>query len=155
MRPVPILLATTVLVLASVAQAGVQNGRSRSIPNGWVVQNGGEKMPLPVEQAFPMSMMTGREGKLLLRVQMPAGYYLYSEKLSFTAEGFTIRRVSAPTAIRKVDEFLGAVNIYTGVVTFVLEPSSNNAKGAVRVKFQGCAERVVCYPPTVRRFVVG
>lgn len=121
----------------------------------WVLQGVDQDQPLPVEQAFHMSLSTGRDGKVLLRVEMPPGYYLYRDKLQFSSVGFRIKNVSLPLARAKHDEFLGNVNIYTGAVIFVVTPDALTASGDLRVKFQGCAERLVCYPPTTRVFRIG
>jgi thiol:disulfide interchange protein DsbD len=121
----------------------------------WVVKSAGQDIPLPVDQAFRMSLFTALDGKVLLRVEMPPGYYLYRDKLQLSSAGFRIKNVSFPLAKAKHDEFLGNVRIYTGVVTLVVTPDALTPSGDLKVKFQGCAEQLVCYPPTTRVFRLG
>lgn len=121
----------------------------------WVVKSASGDIPLPVDQAFRMSLFTGLDGKVLLRVEMPPGYYLYRDKLKLSSAGFRIKNVAFPLAKAKHDEFLGDVRIYTGVITLVVTPDALTPSGDLRVRFQGCAEQLVCYPPTTRVFRLG
>lgn len=112
--------------------------------------------PLSAERAFPMSVMTGRDGNVLVTWEMPPGYYLYQDKIQFAARGgLTIKRVVVPTGLLKNDPFLGSVRIYRDLVTVIVSPTAKGQSGELLVKFQGCLEEKVCYPPMQRVFQVG
>lgn len=150
-----LILQVVLAVLLSGLLYAPKAAAQAKLPKGWVVQNGqADRVPLPVDQAFSMSAMTGRNGNILIRVQMPVGYYLYRDKLKFSANGFTIKNVGMPKAKVKDDEFLGRVNIYAGTVFFEVSPAQAKAAGTLVLRFQGCAEALVCYPPTTKRFAV-
>lgn len=111
--------------------------------------------PLSAEQAFPMSVMTGRNGEVLVRWEMPAGYLLYADKVSFAARGgLVIKHVRMPTPMIKNDPMLGAVKILRDEVTVVVEPMTPGMRGELLVQFQGCAENRICYPQIRRVFQI-
>ena len=109
---------------------------------------------LPGELAFRASMMTGRNGEIIVRWDMPEGYYLYKNKMKFdVVGGLRINRVIAPAGLVKNDEFLGRVEVYRDSVSVVLD-RQGLAGGALKVAYQGCAEDKMCYPPMTRLFSV-
>jgi len=113
-----------------------------------------EETFLPGELAFRASMMSGRNGQVLIHWEMPPGYYLYRDKLKFEASnGMSIRKVNAPAGLLKVDPFLGRVEIYRDSVTVVVDRDPSKA-GTLKVAYQGCAEDKICYPPMTRVFAI-
>ena len=109
---------------------------------------------LPGELAFRASMMTGRDGEIIVRWDMPEGYYLYKNKMKFdVVGGLRISKVVAPAGLVKEDEFLGRVEVYRDSVSVVLD-RQGAAGGSLKVAYQGCAEDKMCYPPMTRMFNV-
>lgn len=138
-------LLTTLLLLTGtgIASAGPDSSRY------------GSDEPLSSERAFPMSVMTGRNGQVLVMWQLPPGYYIYRDKISFASRGgLTIKRVRVPDGQVKNDPLMGSVRIYRDMVTVVVEPAADGVAGELLVKFQGCAEDRLCYPPMTRVFKV-
>jgi len=116
---------------------------------------------LSIEQAFPFDAIPGGPGEILARFQMPPGYYLYRDKLTFTVSkplGAKLRVVGGlPPGAAHVDEHFGPVQIYRGELplTLALEGAPQNTRDLTfSVAFQGCKEDGICYPPeTVSREV--
>lgn len=109
---------------------------------------------LPGELAFRATMMSGRSGEIIVRWEMPDGYYLYRDKMKFEAGGgLRISRISAPTGLVKDDAFLGKVEIYRDAVSVVIDRAAAPG-GTLKVAYQGCAEDKICYPPMTRVFTV-
>ena len=81
-------------------------------------------------------------------------YYLYVGMFDFKLDGNTnkIREISLPVGQKKVDEFFGEVDIYKTkvVVDLSFEKPLNLTKLIVR--YQGCAEAGLCYPPIKKIF---
>lgn len=111
--------------------------------------------PLDGDQAFQTSMMTGRDGTVLMRWEMPSGYLLYRNKIKFIPTGgIAIRDVRAPAGEMKRDPIMGLVEIYRDSVTIAVRRTNPAQAGTLTVKYQGCVEDTLCYPPMTRSFSV-
>ncbi len=106
---------------------------------------------LPVEEAFAMRTEVVVDDALRVSWEIADGYYLYRHAFGFesTAEGLSLGPAVVPTGTPYSDEFFGDVEIYRERVAVTLPIESMPADGelALRVKFQGCADLGVCYPP--------
>lgn len=107
---------------------------------------------LPIEEAFQLrAEATGRD-RIEIRFDVADGYYLYRHRMGASAEGFEAGEARWPEGIPHVDEFFGEVETYRDRVTGVLEGRA--APGVrtleLRVRYQGCADIGVCYPPDTR-----
>ncbi|ELP6988863.1 protein-disulfide reductase DsbD [Vibrio vulnificus] len=104
---------------------------------------------VPVDQAFPFNFF--QQGhRLTLDWQVKEGYYLYQQRLSFSAENVTLGDIQMEDGQPYQDEFFGDVNIYTNPL-FVNIPMQDWQPGAkVIVQYQGCAKAGFCYPPETR-----
>lgn len=136
-------VTTAALVIPSLAGAQQSFGRY------------GSDEPLEADVAFRASMMTGRDGTVLMRWDMPAGYLLYRNKIKFfPSGGVVIRDVRAPSGEMKNDPIMGNVEIYRDSVTIAVRRTNPAQAGALTVKYQGCAEDTICYPPMTRTYQV-
>lgn len=116
---------------------------------------------LSIEQAFPFDAIPGGPGEILARFQMPKGYYLYRDKISFKLiepKGATMSVVGGlPKGAPHVDEHFGTVEIFRGELPFTLKLQGGPASATLvrfSASFQGCKEDDICYPPeTVTREV--
>jgi thiol:disulfide interchange protein DsbD len=86
------------------------------------------------------------------------GYYLYRDKLRFSAtpEAVALGSVTLPAGKVKEDPFFGRVETYRDRVVVRL-PLDNAAPGqvvTVRAESQGCADAGVCYPPNAQSVTV-
>ncbi|EGQ7939043.1 protein-disulfide reductase DsbD [Vibrio vulnificus] len=104
---------------------------------------------VPVDQAFPFNFFQ-QDHSLTLDWQVKEGYYLYQQRLSFSAENVTLGDIQMEDGQPYRDEFFGDVNIYTNPL-FVNIPMQDWQPGAkVIVQYQGCAKAGFCYPPETR-----
>lgn len=102
---------------------------------------------LKVDQAFSFNF--DQENNLLhISFDISEGYYLYRHQFKFTSENAQFSVVELPQGIDHEDEFFGVQQIYTDQLTFTIniEQASDNA--SITIRYQGCAEKGLCYPPT-------
>jgi len=102
---------------------------------------------LKVDQAFSFNF--DQENNLLhISFDISDGYYLYRHQFKFTSENAQFSAIELPQGIEHEDEFFGVQQIYTDQLTFTIniEQASDNA--SITVRYQGCAEKGLCYPPT-------
>lgn len=108
---------------------------------------------LPVDQAFKL-VGEAKDNKLKLDFQVTHGYYLYQKKFAYYAANSTVKFQDAifnlPAQIKDDPEF-GKVPVYHDDVSIVVPYSGS---GKVVVRWQGCAEAGLCYPPQDREFTL-
>ncbi len=108
---------------------------------------------LPADEAFQFFATTKDSQTLNLQWQIADGYYLYREKFVIellSPDDTELLSFDIPHGKAKYDEAFGNVEILYNSLSFDLPLNrSNPAEYNIRlkVKFQGCAERGVCYPP--------
>ena len=106
---------------------------------------------LPVEDAFQFSLETGGDGNYSLLFQIEDGYYLYKDQFdAWTSRDGERERVELllPEGLKKTDEYFGEVNVFYASLKVALKNlpfGSDPSK--VMVRYQGCADRGLCYPP--------
>jgi thiol:disulfide interchange protein DsbD len=107
---------------------------------------------LPVEDAFSLSA-AGGQAEVELRFTIAEGYYLYRHAFRFeaTSDEVVLGAPGIPDGERGFDDFFGEIESYRDGVTITLPVTSPIEGGAaeveVAVRFQGCADLGVCYPP--------
>lgn len=94
---------------------------------------------------------------LVLRWDMPAGYYLYRHAFSVAGDGERkgpapkIGEPVIPAGQAKVDEYFGESEVYYGRVEVTVPIQASALQSArVQVTYQGCADYGLCYPPQRR-----
>jgi len=113
---------------------------------------------LPVEQAFRFSAKVLTRERVALDWSIADGYYLYRDKLGVTSDTpeVTIALGELPEALIKQDENFGEIAIYRNrlslVAPFTTPPDVSEI--TLLVKYQGCADRGLCYPPQKQRVVL-
>jgi len=111
---------------------------------------------LPVDQAFVLTAEATDQG-IALHWKIADGYYLYRHRTSVNAEGagFKPGTLQMPDGDKHTDEFFGPVETYRGRLDALL-PGTATAAGQVtlQVRYQGCADAGVCYPPQSRTLQV-
>jgi len=111
----------------------------------------GEDEFLPPDEAFQLSVKMVSDNKVALSVMIAEGYYLYREKFAFESatEGISILPYELPAGDIKEDEFLGRTEVYHSSFAINLALSGHSADGKFQLvaKYQGCAEKGICYPP--------
>jgi thiol:disulfide interchange protein DsbD len=119
---------------------------------------GDEPELLPADQAFQANVDIADADTLLANWVIADGYYLYRHTFEFSvdgAPGVTLLPVDMPEGEHKTDEFFGEIQVYHQQVAtdLNLQRAGGEAVPVTLVmKYQGCAERGVCYPPVSKSF---
>lgn len=108
---------------------------------------------LPEESAFPVHAVS-ENGQALVHFSMPDGYYLYRDKFTASVDGRPLQPLF-PKGELHSDEFFGEQMIYRGEVDIPLPLSAADNGKNVDIRFQGCADAGVCYPPMTRTLAFG
>ncbi|MFX0546372.1 protein-disulfide reductase DsbD [Roseovarius sp. S1116L3] len=100
--------------------------------------------PLPVAEAFQLSVSEQADGSRILSWEVAEGYYLYRDKLSAeTPDGAPVSLETEP-GTEMDDPTFGPTQIYTGGAEALMAP----VEGPVTVTWQGCQDGGICYPPS-------
>ncbi len=108
---------------------------------------------LPPDQAFVFSASVKNANTVHVNWQIAEGYYLYREKTQLTlssADGTQLGAYHIPEGTPKHDESFGQVEIFHNSLSFdvpLLRGSAEVQTVTLEAKYQGCADRGVCYPP--------
>lgn len=108
---------------------------------------------LPVDEALRVSAEAVSPNRIEIRWAIADGYYLYRHRMGARVEhGFKTNPLQLPDGRRHTDEFFGEVETYRNRVTAVLTGAPADGIDAlqVEVKYQGCADAGICYPPQTR-----
>lgn len=100
---------------------------------------------LPVEQAFPYQWSVTETG-LQLHFAVHKGYYLYKSRFQFKpAETINLKEpIYSFDGKMKTDQYFGEMKVYSEPVTITLPYSG---EGEIKVRYQGCADKGLCYLP--------
>ena len=104
---------------------------------------------LDVEQAFAFDF-NQKENTLRLTFDIADGYYLYRKQFKFVAKEAEIGEPAFPSGVMIEDEFFGESEVFYDGVSITLPIESALSDGVVKVRYQGCADAGLCYPPTVK-----
>lgn len=106
---------------------------------------------LPPEQAFKLTASAGSVDKVELVWQIAEGYHLYRDKTKFQSqtESIQLGQANMPEGSVEHDPALGEVVVYRNALTVALPLINQNHEPQLKllVKYQGCADAGVCYPP--------
>ncbi|MCO6414534.1 MAG: protein-disulfide reductase DsbD, partial [Thiogranum sp.] len=111
---------------------------------------------LPADEAFRLNVeVTGPE-RLAADWDIAEGYYLYRHTFEFAVEpdsGISLLPAQLNDGKKKTDEFFGNIEVYYRQATAGIPFERRTAQAVpvkLTVKYQGCAERGVCYPPITK-----
>jgi thiol:disulfide interchange protein DsbD len=113
---------------------------------------------LPAEEAFQPDVTVSDGNTLRADWKIADGYYLYRHRFEFSLadnDQVSLLPAELPEGEEKHDEFFGDIQVYHHNVDARLPLQRNSDKATpvkLTVKYQGCAERGVCYPPMSRTF---
>ncbi len=102
---------------------------------------------LRVDEAFEFNF-SQKGNKVNITFDIAEGYYLYRHQFKFTPEAATINEVDLPIGEDHEDEFFGIQKVFTESLTFDIDVTSTQENPTVTVRYQGCAEKGLCYSPT-------
>jgi thiol:disulfide interchange protein DsbD len=112
----------------------------------------GEDEYLEPEQAFQYTA-SADENTLTVEWRAAKGYYLYKKRMGLEAAtaGVTLGEPVYPKGESHKDEFFGEQEVFrhTFKVTAPLKGARAGDTIAIKLKWQGCADAGLCYPPSV------
>ncbi len=110
---------------------------------------------LPVDEAFE-PVLTPIDGNAVeVAIRIADGYYLYKDKIAVTAQSDVAEagRLELPAGEFKSDQYFGEMEVYHQDV-FAKLPIARATPEAMtldlELKYQGCADGGICYPPVTR-----
>ncbi|NYB78769.1 MAG: cytochrome C biogenesis protein, partial [Stenotrophomonas maltophilia] len=112
-----------------------------------------EKDLLPVDQAFALTATAPERGQVQLQFKIAPGYYLYRHRTSVKADpAFNAGALQMPKGDKHHDDFFGEVETYRERLQATLPGTPTEAASTIslEVRYQGCADAGVCYPPQKR-----
>lgn len=149
MKRLVILLLSLIVILPTLANNDILQARPDSVFGGSTTTISSQDSFLPVEQAFRIEKKQIDAQNIHLQFIIADGYYLYKDRFSFSTDNpnVTIASFTLPKGQIKQDEFFGEVEVYHAVLDLVI-PITNPDKLAFNfeIKYQGCAEKGLCYP---------
>ena len=108
---------------------------------------------LDPEQAFKLETSVRDDGTVEALWAIEDGYYLYRSKFSFTVtggQGAALGQVTMKPGKVKDDDYFGRTEVYyqqaVASVPIVRE-ASDGRQLKLRIRYQGCADAGLCYPP--------
>ena len=104
---------------------------------------------LPPAQAFALVAAEQHQDYIDVSWSIAPGYYLYRKRLAFAAEpagSAALGTAQLPVGAKLQDE-QGDNEVYRDLLTARLPLHGGRAPTRLRVRFQGCADIGVCYPP--------
>lgn len=104
---------------------------------------------LDVEQAFVFDF-NQKNKTLSLTFSIADGYYLYKKQFKYVAKGAEIGAATYPKGVMIEDEFFGESEVFYNSVVITLPIENASSDGIVKVRYQGCADAGLCYPPTIK-----
>ncbi len=117
-----------------------------------------EKDLLPIDQAFALSAKAVSHEKIEFTWKIAPGYYLYRHRMGvMPVEGnFKANPLQLPEGEHKKDQFFGDVQTYRNEVIAIQTGAAADGLTSVvfQMKYQGCADVGVCYPPHKKNITV-
>ncbi|UOV02854.1 protein-disulfide reductase DsbD family protein [Pseudoxanthomonas mexicana] len=108
---------------------------------------------LPVDEAFVLTATAPARDRIEIRWKITDGYYLYRHRTGVEADaGFAAQPLQLPKGKAYRDEFFGDVETYRDelVATLPGRPAPGTDSVSLKIKYQGCADAGICYPPQTR-----
>jgi thiol:disulfide interchange protein DsbD len=129
-------LMLTVMVSINSAHAGILDSLTGSEPNF-----------LPISEAFPYQVEQ-KEAELRVIWESADEYYLYRKKILLKqGDNKHLANSFSQNGLLKHDEAFGEVIVFYGQTEATFDLKRLNAEQAVQLRFQGCADAGLCYPP--------
>ena len=102
---------------------------------------------LKVDEAFVFNFYQ-KNNLLEVSFNIAPEYYLYRHQFKFKGENTQYKPVLLPDGIDHEDEFFGVQKIFTENLSFTVNLENVSSDASIKITYQGCAEKGLCYPPT-------
>src|SRR5688572_27897219 len=110
---------------------------------------------LPVDEAFALTAEATSPDRIAISWRIADGYYLYRHRIGVQADaGFAAQALQLPKGDTHEDEFFGKVETYRQTLTATLPGQARAQSVTLKIKYQGCADAGICYPPQTRNVTV-
>ncbi len=113
---------------------------------------------LPPEQAFQASAQVNKQNQVEIQWLIAKGYSLYRKNMRFETNtpNLTLGDPAIPVGKIKHDELLGDIEHYRESLTINLPVNypANLSEAQLTIRYQGCADIGVCYPPQEKKLSV-
>ena len=110
---------------------------------------------LSADEAIQLQAAVWQNGELSVGLDAAKGVYVYRDKINIEAlppAGARLGKLKLPDGEPHHDDHFGDVRVLRGSV--LARAAVADAPQQVRVRYQGCAENRVCYPPQTRILTV-
>ncbi|WP_371194374.1 protein-disulfide reductase DsbD [Glaciecola sp. SC05] len=104
---------------------------------------------LKVDEAFGFDFEQ-RDGELIIKWDIAEGYYLYKKQFQTVTRNATLGEPVYPAHETIEDEFFGLSDVFFQDMQMTYSILESAQDGQVKIRFQGCAEAGLCYPPTTK-----
>ena len=116
----------------------------------FLVQPAFAEEPMDPEKAYRFSVRAIDANTVEARWQIASDYYMYRQKIRFTAEPATVKlgEGAFPAGKVKQDEFFGEVETYRGDIRIQIPVEAGGAESfTLKAMSQGCWDKGICFPP--------
>lgn len=135
------LIVLWLMVIASTAHA--------QVPGAFDDVFSEEPEFLKVDEAF-MFDFNQQGDQLTVSFDIADGYYLYKKQFKYVTKKARIGEPTYPASVTIEDEFYGKSQVFYDQVSIRVPLQEVEQDGVVKVRYQGCADAGLCYPPTVK-----
>lgn len=104
---------------------------------------------LKVDEAFVLDYEQ-KDDELIIKWDIAEGYYLYKKQFKTKPKNVELGEPVFPAAVEIEDEFFGISEVFFEDMQITYPIISAKQDGSVALRFQGCAEAGLCYPPTTK-----
>ncbi len=110
--------------------------------------------PPPPDEAMQLSYLVKDEQTIQLDFELIDKVYLYNHAFSFKGENLSVdqQALLIPAGKQKDDPNFGAVEVYYNQLSIDVPITDIGSAPKLTVKYQGCIEDFLCYPPQFKTF---
>ncbi len=140
-----------------VAATDTKSGGVKSLKDlAGLIEPGAGKEFLPPDQAFALATELTDANTVTARVRIASGYYLYRDKTSVNltrGDGVKLGKFELPRGQVRDDPYMGKTEVIHDELGIRI-PFERKTQAAsdidLEIGYQGCAEKGICYPPTIK-----
>jgi thiol:disulfide interchange protein DsbD len=104
---------------------------------------------LKVDEAFQFDFEQ-KGDQVILSWKIADGYYLYKKQFKSVVKKAELGSPIFPVAEQVHDEFFGLSDVFRGQLDITYPIVSSVQNGIIKIRYQGCADAGLCYPPTTK-----
>ncbi|MGX9460650.1 protein-disulfide reductase DsbD [Shewanella sp. A14] len=145
MKKIVAICLTSLLLMTSIILAPMASSANASSSQFSFLSS--EPELLKVNDAFVFDYQQ-QGNQLKINFVIADGYYLYRDKLQFSADGAVIGDIALPHGKNHHDDYFGDQEVFYSFVEIPIAFKEAQADAVFHVTFMGCAEGTLCYPPT-------